>query len=154
LAETIQDAPAASDAPDRLTELDPAVAVAVPPQVLVKPFGVDTCSPEGRVSAKPIPLSAVPPFGLLTWKVKVVDPLRATEVAPNALVIEGGATTVTDAVPVFPVPAFVEVTCTLLFFTPAVAPWTFTETVHEPLDARDPPDRLTEDDPATAVADP
>ncbi len=42
--------------------------------------------------------------------------------APKALMIIGGATTVTEAFEVFPVPALVEVTWTLLFFTPAVVP--------------------------------
>ena len=47
--------------------------------------------------------------------------------------IIGGATTVIDALEVLPVPPSVEVTCTLLFFTFAVVPWTFTETVQLPL---------------------
>ena len=53
-----------------------------------------------------------------------------------------------------PVPPSVEVTVTLLFFTPAVVPCTFTETVQEPLAATVPPDKLTVEDPATAVAVP
>ena len=40
--------------------------------------------------------------------------------APNALMMTGGATTVMEALEVLPVPPSVEVTCTLLFFTPAV----------------------------------
>src|SRR5712672_60648 len=74
--------------------------------------------------------------------------------APNALMITGGATTVTLALEVFPVPPSVDVTCTLLFFTPAVVPVTFTDNVHEALTANVPPDRLTDPEPATAVAVP
>jgi hypothetical protein len=74
--------------------------------------------------------------------------------APNALAMVGGPTTVMLALEVLPVPPSVDVTCTLLFFTPAVVPCTFTETVHEALDASVPPERLTEPEPATAVAVP
>jgi hypothetical protein len=44
-------------APERLTLLDPAAAVIVPPpQVPVKPFGTATTCPDGRVSVNPTPL--------------------------------------------------------------------------------------------------
>jgi hypothetical protein len=59
-----------------------------------------------------------------------------------------------EAFDVLPVPPSVEVTVTLLFFTPAVVPCTFTVTVQEPLAATVPPDKLTVEDPATAVAVP
>jgi len=75
-------------------------------------------------------------------------------VAPNVLAIVGGATTVIEALDVFPVPPSVEVTCTLLFFTPAIVPCTFTVTVQLALAASVPPVRLTEPEPATAVAVP
>src|SRR5258708_20195776 len=74
--------------------------------------------------------------------------------APNALIITGGGHTVTLGLEVFPVPPSVDVTCTLLFFTPAVVPVTFTDNVHEALIASVPPDRLTVPEPATAVAVP
>jgi hypothetical protein len=74
--------------------------------------------------------------------------------APNALIITGALTTVIEALEVLPVPPSVEVTWTLLFFTPAVVPVTLTETVQEALAARVPPERLTLEDPATAVAVP
>src|SRR5215510_5082287 len=66
----------------------------------------------------------------------------------------GGPTTVMLSFEVLPVPPSVEVTCTLLFFTPAVVPRTLTETVHDALAARVPADRLTELEPPTAVAVP
>jgi hypothetical protein len=93
---------------------------------------------------------------LLFWtvKVSVVAPFSGIEGAPNAFISTGGPTTASDAVAVLPVPAFAEVTVTLLFFTPAVVPVTLTETVHEAPAASVPPDKLTEDDPATAVAVP
>ena len=74
--------------------------------------------------------------------------------APNALIMTGGATTVIEALEVLPVPPSVEVTWTLLFFTPAVVPCTLTETVQLALAANVPPERLMLPDPATAVAVP
>ena len=74
--------------------------------------------------------------------------------APNALMITGGPTTVMLAFEVLPVPALVEVTCVLLFFTPPVVPATFSETVQEAPGARLAPLKLTDDDPFTAVAVP
>lgn len=44
-------------APDRLTVLPPGAAVAVPPQVVLKLFGVATTSPAGSVSVKPMPFN-------------------------------------------------------------------------------------------------
>jgi hypothetical protein len=74
--------------------------------------------------------------------------------APKALLITGGPTTVTLAFDVFPVPPLVEVTCTLLFFTPPVVPCTFNETVQLAPGARLALPRVAEEDPATAVAVP
>src|SRR3954453_17982564 len=70
--------------------------------------------------------------------------------APKAFAITGGPVTVTKAFDVFPVPPSVDVTCTLLFFTPAVVPCTLTETVQLALVASDAPARLTGPEPATA----
>jgi hypothetical protein len=53
---TEQDAFAARGAPLRLTEPDPAVAVAVPPHVLERPLGVATTNPAGSVSVKVTPV--------------------------------------------------------------------------------------------------
>src|SRR5262249_4643197 len=109
--------------PDKLMMLVFCVAVIVPaPQVPARPLGVETTSPAGSVSLKATPLSAV--VVLLFWmvKVKLVEPFSGIEAAPKALMITGGATTVIEAFAVLPVPPSVEVTCTLLFFTPAVVP--------------------------------
>lgn len=60
-------------------------------------------------------------------KVRVLVPLTAMELGENDLVIEGGATTLVDALPVFPAPPFVEVTEPVtLFLAPAAEAVTVT----------------------------
>src|SRR5215510_7295685 len=148
--------------PDRLMTPVPAVAVTLPPQVLVTPGGPATTNvpvAEGSVSlnATPVrsPLAGVPGlFGLLMVKVTVVVPLSGILAAPKALLIVGGATTVTVAFAVLLLPPSVELTCTELILSPAVVPCTFTETAQEALAATVPPDRLTELAPPVAVAVP
>src|SRR5579863_1994402 len=68
--------------------------------------------------------------------------------------ITGGATTVTLAFEVFPVPPFDEVTWTLLFFTPVVVPCTVIENVHDAFAANDAADRLAWLEPVAAAAVP
>jgi hypothetical protein len=87
-------------------------------------------------------------------KLSEVEPFSGMLAAPNALLITGAPTTVMLAFDVLPVPPSVEVTVTLLFLTPAVVPWTLTDTVHDALVTRVPADRLTELDPPTEVAVP
>jgi hypothetical protein len=131
--------------PVRLMLVLPAVAVAVPPQVLESPFGVATTSPEGSTSVKATPASAtVLAAGLVRVKVNMVKVFSGMVDGLKALTMEGGATTVTlaDAVP--PAPPSVEVTLpVVLFSVPAAVPVTLTEKVHEALAARVAPDRLT-----------
>jgi hypothetical protein len=107
------------------------------PQVPVSPFGVATTNPAGKVSVKLTPLSAtVFPAGLVIVNVRLVVPFNGILAAPNALLIVGGATTVTLAEAVPPVPPSVELTAlVVLFCIPAAIPVTFTENVHEPLAA-------------------
>jgi hypothetical protein len=95
---------------DKLITPVPAVAVTVPAQLPVSPLGVETTKPEGNVSVKATPVSAVEL--LLFWIVKVseVAPFNGMLGAPNNLLMAGGATTVTEAFEVFPVPPSVEVT--------------------------------------------
>src|SRR5215471_1685695 len=150
--------------PDRLMTPVPAVAVTVPLQVLLT-FGVlDTTSvalPEpllnGSVSLKATPVRspAAVVFGLLMVKVSVEVPFKGmlTE-GLNALLIVGGATTVMEAFAVLPVPAVVSLAATLLLLTPAVVPWTSTESVHEVPGARLAPVSDTDDDPPVAVGVP
>ena len=87
-------------------------------------------------------------------KLREVEPFNGMLAAPKALVMVGGPTTLTLAFEVFPVPPFVELTVTLLFFTPPVVPCTFTETVQVAPGAKVAPERLTADEPAAAVAVP
>jgi hypothetical protein len=155
LTENVQLALAARVAPLRLMVFVPCVAVIVPPpQEPVRPFGVEMTSPAGSVSLKPTPVNAVVVLGFVTVKLKLVVPFNGMLAAPNAFVRVGAATTVMEAFEVLPVPPSVEVTVTELFFTPAVVPWTLTETVQLALAARVPPDRLMLPDPAVAVAVP
>ena len=125
-----------------------------PPQVPVRPLGVEITRPAGRVSLKPTPVSVV--VALLFWMVKLrlVEPFSGMLAAPNDLMMTGGPTTVIDALEVLPKPALVELACTLLFFTPAVVPWTFTETVQLVFGASAAPLKDTATDPSTAVAVP
>lgn len=86
---------AARVAPDRVTKAVPAVAVMDPPsQLPVRPLGVETTRPEGKVSLNPIPVSVVVVFGLLTVKLKEVDPFRGMSAAPKALLRVGGVISV------------------------------------------------------------
>ena len=152
LTEKVQDAPAARDAPDRLTEDAPAVAVMVPAsQVPVITLGVETTNPAGKVSVKAMPVKPPTEFGFVTIKPRLVLPPTPRVAAPKLFMIVGGLTTVTLAVAVFPVPPLVDVTVTELFCAPAVVPVTLTENVQDAPAARDAPDKLTEDAPAVAV---
>jgi hypothetical protein len=146
---------AATVPPDRLTEFVPAVAVIEPPpQLPVKPLGVETTNPAGSVSVNPTPVKEMP-FRLVRVKVRLVLPLSGTEEAPNALLMVGGPATVKLALAVLPVPPFVEDTLpVVLVFIPAVVPVTFTEIVQVPETAIDPPDKLTKFVPLVAVGKP
>src|SRR5262249_43098467 len=84
-------------------------------------------------------------------KVKVVEPFTGKLPTPNALMITGGATTVMESFDVLPLPPSVEVTCPLLFFTPALVPLTPTEKVQDPLAANVPPAREMVPLPPVAV---
>jgi hypothetical protein len=155
VTENVHDAFAASAAPARLAEPDPAVAVmAPPPQVPVRPLGVATTSPAGKVSVKATPLSDALGLGLVTVKLRLVLAPTRMLAAPNTSLMVGGtmAATVTLAEAVVPVPPSVELTVpVVLFLVPDVVPVTFTENVHEALAANVPAARLTEPDPAVAV---
>ena len=87
----VQDAPSASVAPVRLTVPEPAVAVMEPPpQVPLKPLGVATKRPAGRLSVKPTPLTGTAVFRFVIVKLRLVLPLSGTVAAPNVLLIVGG----------------------------------------------------------------
>src|SRR5262249_2348856 len=132
----VQEALAARVPPLRLIEPEPAVAVTVPPQALLRPLGVATTSPAGRLSVNAIPVRARVVLGLVMLKVSdVLAPTRMLA-APKALVIVGGVPTVRFAVAVLPVPPLVEVTLpVVLVYWPAAAPVTVTLNWHWPLAA-------------------
>jgi hypothetical protein len=128
---TLQLAFAASVAPVRLIEPDPAAAVTVPVQVVTSPFGVATCKPAGRVSLNATPVSARLELGLLSVKVSEVFAFSRMLAAPKALVIVGGAATLRFAEAALPVPPLVEVTLpVVLVYWPAAAPVTVTANWH------------------------
>src|SRR5262252_8624135 len=80
--------------PVRLTLPDPAVAVAVPPQVLFRLFGVATSRLGGKLSLNATPASATAlAAGLVMVTVSVDVPFRGMPRGLNALAITGGATT-------------------------------------------------------------
>ena len=89
--EKLHDALAFRLAPDKLTLFVPSTAVIVPPpHVPVKPLGVASTKPAGKVSLKAIPFRVVALLGLLMVKLSEVVPFRAIEVAPNDLLMVGG----------------------------------------------------------------
>ena len=140
----VHDALVAIVPPVRLILVEPATAVAVPPQVFVRPFGVATTKPVGSMSVNATPVSpSVFAAGFVSVKVRDVVPFKGTNAAPKALAMDGGATTPTLAEAVPPVPPSVEVTLpVVLFCAPAAMPVTFTANVHEVLCASDAPDKL------------
>jgi hypothetical protein len=88
----MQAAPAARVVVERLTLLDPAAAVMVPPpQFPVSPLGVAMICPAGSVSVKPTPLRDELLLGFERLKVSDVVPFNATLAAPNVLLIVGGS---------------------------------------------------------------
>jgi hypothetical protein len=137
--------------PVRLALVPPAVAEAVPPHELVSPLGVATTKPVGNVSANATPVSAtVFPAGFVIVNASVLAPFSGIDVGENALLIAGGATTVTLAVPALPVPPSFEVACTELFCSPAETPSTFIDTIQLELASNSPLERLTAEEPGTA----
>lgn len=127
LTETVQFEAAEMTPPERETELEPATADVVPAQELVRPFGVATTRPEGKVSVKATPVSATGfAEGLVMVNVRDVTPPDAVLEAPKTFAMDGGATTVRDAVLlVVPVPPSVELTApVVLFCVPANVPVT------------------------------
>jgi hypothetical protein len=122
-----------------------------PPQVPVKPFGVETVNPAGKGSEKPTPVSAIEVFGLVTLKLRLVLPPTAIDIAPKLLVMEGGFATVRLAVEVLPLPPLVDETVTELLFVPGAVPVTFTEKVQLAEAVSVAPDKVTDPDPPVAV---
>src|ERR1700691_244265 len=103
LAVTMQVPPLAIVPPARLMVPTPAIAVAVPPQVEVKPLKVATTRPEGSESVKATPVSPTKLFGFVMEKLTEVVPPGRNLLGRKALVMLGGATTSSVAEAWFPV---------------------------------------------------
>ena len=80
---------AASVKPDRLMLSPPAVAVVVPPHVPLKPNGLATTTPAGKVSVNAMPVNGVA-LGLVTVKDNADVPPAGMIAGVNALVRVGG----------------------------------------------------------------
>lgn len=151
----VQVAEAARVAPERVMEVDAAVAVMVPPpHVPLRPFGVATAKPPGRLSVIVTPVAIVVGSGFVTTKVRLIIPFTGIVALPNDFVMVGGFATVMLAIDVLPVPAFPEVTVTELVCMPEATPVTLTEIVQVALAAKVKFARLTVPERATAVTVP
>jgi len=125
-------------APLNETVPEPATAVIVPPpQEPVRPFGVATTNPAGRLSVKASPVRVMLAAGLETVKLSDVDPFSGIVAAPNPFAIVGGNATVRFALAVLPVPPFVDVTALVVFvYWPDAAPVTVNVKLQLPPDER------------------
>ncbi len=128
-----------------------AVVVSVPPQTVADALA--TVKPVGRVSVNATPACASTfAAGFVIVNVSDVVACSAIDVGLNALLIEGGASTLTEAVALVPVPPSVDVTFpVVLFSSPAPIPVTFTAKVQELLAAIVPLLRLITFVPGVAV---
>ena len=110
--------------PARVIEF--AVLLTVPPHCGVAGIAARVI-PVGKLSVKPTPVKPALVFGLVSVNVSVEVPPGAIGFGEKDLMIVGGATTVTLAEAVFPVPPFAEATLpVVLFLSPAVTPVTVT----------------------------
>ena len=112
----VQLAPAATVPPLKLTEEAPAVPVAVPPQLLVRPGAGATTKPAGKLSVNARPFNAEFTFEFVMVKVRLVVPFSGIVAAPKAFAMLGGLITVSVAEEVESafVPAVVELMVTVL----------------------------------------
>jgi len=143
---------AATVPPVRLKLLAPVVGE--PPQVFTMFGGFATARPNGKLSPTLMPLRDAVTLGFVIVRVTVVTPPSGTLGPPKARLTDVGPTTVRVALTVLPAPALLDVTPTLLFLTPKVAPVTFTANVHCAPAARPAPERLTLEEPAVALTVP
>src|SRR5258708_10267354 len=137
-------------APDSATPAG-LVVVSVPPHTVAEELA--TVSPVGNVSAKATPVSGSTfAAGFVMVKVNDVVAFSAIVLGLNTLAIDGGASTLSEAEAVPPVPSSVEVTLpVVLVCKPAAVPVTLIENVQEELAASVTSEMLIEFDPATAV---
>src|SRR4030095_8225042 len=93
----------------KLMDDEPAIAVTVPPQPLLRSLGEATTSPAGRLSVNSIPVSDAF-VGLLTAKLNKVVPFCTTVFGWKSLLIVGGAITLRVDHAELPLPPLVELT--------------------------------------------
>jgi len=125
----------------------------VPPHVVNRLGVAATCSPAGNVSVKPTPSCAtVLAGGLVSVSVRLVEPFNGIIGAPNALAMDGGATTymVAEAARPGP-PSFEAMMLVTLFLVPAVTPTTNNLMKHPLAAGTVPPDKLTIPVPGVAT---
>lgn len=146
--------------PVREMELEPVTAVRVPLQVLIKPLGVATTRPAGRVSVKAKPVCDPKPMPMV--KLRLVEPFRAMAAAPKDLKMLGeGDPTIRVAVAVLPMPPSVEETLpVMLTLVPPVVPVTLSEILQPKIPTKGgnsvvaPPVREMDAEPGVAVSVP
>src|SRR5579872_3051699 len=112
----------------------PGVAVIVPLQEPVRPFGLETTRPAGSGSVMPTPKSVASfAAGFVMVNVSDVEPFSGMLAAPNCFAIEGGATTSMLATAPAPKPPGTEETpLVTLFCIPAAVPMTLTLKLQPP----------------------
>jgi len=133
----LHDVPAAREAPLRLIEPDPGVAVRVPLHLPLRSLGLVTTRPAGNASVYPTPVKLDAPLGLPSVKLRNVVPFTAMLLFSKDLAIVGGsvaaAVTVRLADAVTPVPPSVEVTApVVLFFVPLLVALTQSKRCRSP----------------------
>jgi hypothetical protein len=143
----------ASVAPVNEMEDEPAPAVITPLEHdPVKPFGVATTSPTGKVSLNAIPPSGAR-FGFVIVKLKAVIPFTAMLVGEKFFVITGGANTTIVAEAVDPVPPSVEeIGPVVLVLVPTVVPVTLSVITHDAFVGNVPPENVMLLPPSAAVS--
>jgi hypothetical protein len=141
LTATVQEPPTGTLPPTSERVPLPAVAVAVPPHVLVSPLGVLTKRFTGKVSVKATPANAaVFAAGLLIVIVSVETPFGTIVVGLKALAMLGGATTMSVAEAALLSLAWSDVTGpAVLLNVPALPPVTEAVTVQIAPPASEPP---------------
>jgi hypothetical protein len=151
----VQLAPAGIAALAKLTANACGPTPGAPPQLFDTDGVGATLNPDGSGSANVTPVNGVVVFGFVNVNVNVVFAPTRTGDGLKAFASDGGNATMTDSFAVLPVPPSVEVTAPLvLFFVPAVVPFTFTCTVQLPEAGIDPPVNATEPLPAVAATVP
>ena len=90
--------------PDKLTKPVAAVAVTVPPQVLLSALGVATNKLDGKLSVNATLLSAAVVLELVMVSWSAVVPPLAIKAVVNVLLMVGLSTTTKVALAVLPVP--------------------------------------------------